>query len=194
MKIAKTSLLHITAYLVYYFVVLCFPRPGCRCRHLSRSPSKPNLHPAYSPASRTEIFTFETSVQLRNYGMSTASSSSVSADSNYTSFLLWDIDREFQNAHDAYEQWMAQNRKRRSTWQCIASPNRETGLERALSLGSHVKKTFEQGKGAFGSRFERGDCEYWLSSTAVLHCRRDDLTGHSNMPRHSLSPAPADTA
>ncbi|KAF1948427.1 hypothetical protein CC80DRAFT_431621 [Byssothecium circinans] len=92
--------------------------------------------------------------------------SGVWEDSHYTSFLLWDIDREFRNAHEAYEQWMSKSRRRRSTWQCIASTNKEDPLEKALSLGRHVDKALQEGKEAFGSRFERGDspCHTVLSA------------------------------
>lgn len=80
-------------------------------------------------------------------------------ESDYASFLLWDIDREFQNAYEAYEQWLARNRRRRSAWQCITGSTQEDALGKALSLGRHVQKLIDDGKEAFGSRFERGDCK-----------------------------------
>ncbi|KAF2639098.1 hypothetical protein P280DRAFT_470499 [Massarina eburnea CBS 473.64] len=83
--------------------------------------------------------------------------SGVWEESNNTFFMLWDIDREFQNAHELYGQWMAKNRRRRSAWQCIAGSSKEDPLEKALSLGRHVQKAIEEGKEAFGWRYERGD-------------------------------------
>lgn len=82
-------------------------------------------------------------------------------DSQSISFVLWDIDREFQNSHEAYEQWLAKTRRKKSTWKCIARSNNEDPLEKSLSLGGHVMKAIKEGKEAFGSTFEKGDCTYY---------------------------------
>lgn len=81
-------------------------------------------------------------------------------EKHYTSFLLWDIDREFQNAHEAYEQWLSRSRRKRFAWECMAGSSREDALAKALSLGRQVRKMIEAGQEAFGRRFERGDCKH----------------------------------
>lgn len=78
--------------------------------------------------------------------------------SQHTSFTLWDIDREFQNAHEAYEQWQARNRRRRPVWACLSVKSQDDELGRALSLGRQVQRLLELGKELFGTRFEQGDC------------------------------------
>jgi hypothetical protein len=78
---------------------------------------------------------------------------------HYTSFLLWDIDREFQTANEAYEEWLAKNRRRRAVWRCIVGSHEEDALGKTLSLGRRVQKCIQDGQDAFGSRFERGDCK-----------------------------------
>ncbi|KAH5224198.1 hypothetical protein HBI62_116590 [Parastagonospora nodorum] len=70
---------------------------------------------------------------------------------------LWDIDREFQNAHEAYEQWQARNRRKRSSWACLGVKNYEDALGKALSLGREVQRVMERGADLYGSRFEQGD-------------------------------------
>ena len=77
---------------------------------------------------------------------------------HHTSFLLWDIDREFQNAHEAYEEWLAKNRRKRAMWKCIAGGNEEDALGKTLSLGRRVQKCIEDGQETYGSRFDRVDC------------------------------------
>jgi hypothetical protein len=70
---------------------------------------------------------------------------------------LWDIDREFQNAHEAYEQWQARNRRKRSAWACFGVKNQDDALGKALNLGREVRRVMETGKELYGSRFEQGD-------------------------------------
>jgi hypothetical protein len=82
-------------------------------------------------------------------------------NSQHTSFTLWDIDREFQNAHEAYEQWQARNRRRRPVWACLSVKSQDDELGRALSLGRQVQRLLEVGKELFGTRFEQGDCTSW---------------------------------
>jgi hypothetical protein len=77
---------------------------------------------------------------------------------HYTSFLLWDIDREFQNAREAYEEWLSKNRRRRALWKCIVGGSEEDTLSRTLNLGRRVQKCVEDGQEEFGARFDRGDC------------------------------------
>lgn len=79
---------------------------------------------------------------------------------HYTSFMIWDIDREFQNAYEAYEEWMIKNRKRRSAWECIGGKGQDDALGKALSLGREVQKVMETGRHQFGSKFEQGDCKF----------------------------------
>ncbi|KAF2256790.1 hypothetical protein BU26DRAFT_558227 [Trematosphaeria pertusa] len=97
-------------------------------------------------------------------------------ESDYASFLLWDIDREFQNAYEAYEQWLARNRRRRSAWQCITGSTQEDALGKALSLGRHVQKLIDDGKEAFGSRFERGDSSCHTILSAQLQRLQHEIT------------------
>jgi hypothetical protein len=74
------------------------------------------------------------------------------------SFLtLWDIDREFENSHEAYEQWQARQRRKRSAWACLGVKHHDDALGKALSLGRDVQRVMETGKELFGTRFERGD-------------------------------------
>ncbi|KAL5118982.1 hypothetical protein ACEQ8H_003111 [Pleosporales sp. CAS-2024a] len=79
---------------------------------------------------------------------------------------LWDLDREFQNAHEAYEQWQTRHGCRRSTWACLGLKHQHDALGKALSLGRQVRRTMETGKELFGSRFEQGDttCHTILSA------------------------------
>jgi hypothetical protein len=112
-------------------------------------------------------------------------------ESNYTSFMLWDIDREFQNACEAYEQMMAKSRRRKTRWQCIAGSKKEDPLEEALSLGRQVQKVFKEGKALFGSRFEKGDCTSIHSFLIYIYIYWS-LTFHPNsdMPHHPFRPTP----
>lgn len=77
----------------------------------------------------------------------------------HTSLLLWDLDREFQNSCEAYEQWQARNRRKRSMWICLGLKNQDDTLGRALSLGRQVERLMESGKELYGVRFEQGDCK-----------------------------------
>jgi hypothetical protein len=82
----------------------------------------------------------------------------VSLDEPQHTFLsLWDIDREFQNAHEGYEQWQARHRRKRSAWACLAVKHQDDALGKALSLGREVQRIMEAGKLRFGTRFEQGD-------------------------------------
>ncbi|KAF1828698.1 hypothetical protein BDW02DRAFT_210061 [Decorospora gaudefroyi] len=84
----------------------------------------------------------------------------------HTSLTLWDIDREFQDAYEAYEQWQARHRRTRSKWVCFGTKNRDDIVGKALSLGRQVQRVMEQGKEMFGARFEEGDskCHAILSA------------------------------
>jgi hypothetical protein len=95
-------------------------------------------------------------------------------------FTLWDIDREFQNAHEAYEQWQARNRRKRSTWACLIVRPNDDALGKVLSLGREVRRVMETGKELFGSRFEQGD-----SMFASHPCEVAVLTMSSDLPDHS---------
>ncbi|KAF2446875.1 hypothetical protein P171DRAFT_240701 [Karstenula rhodostoma CBS 690.94] len=90
-----------------------------------------------------------------------ASSRSTSTESwsedTWTSFLLWDIEREFQSAHEAYERWMTKNPRRRSAWECISRSSKEDPLGRSLRLGTQVQKAIQDGQRKFGQRFDKGD-------------------------------------
>ncbi|KAF9698270.1 hypothetical protein EKO04_003366 [Ascochyta lentis] len=77
--------------------------------------------------------------------------------SQHTSFLLWDIDREFQNAYELYEQLQAKSGHKRSAWSRLAVRSPDDGLAKALSLGREVRNFMETGKKRFGARFEQGD-------------------------------------
>ncbi|KAL6153335.1 hypothetical protein ACJQWK_11632 [Exserohilum turcicum] len=84
----------------------------------------------------------------------------------HTALTLWDIDRVFQDAHEAYEQWQARHRHTRSKWICFGGKNRDDAVGRALSLGRQIQRIMESGKEAFGERFEEGDqkCNTILSA------------------------------
>jgi hypothetical protein len=75
----------------------------------------------------------------------------------HTFLTLWDIDREFQNAHEAYEQWQARQRRKRSAWACLGVKHQDDALGKTLSLGRQVQRVMETGKEVFGTRFEQGD-------------------------------------
>jgi hypothetical protein len=87
----------------------------------------------------------------------------INADSwekgHYLSLTLWDIEREFEKSHEAYEQWQTRNRRKRSKWECFGSRSLDDDLGRALRLGRQVRAMLEKGIEAFGSRFEQGDCK-----------------------------------
>jgi hypothetical protein len=70
---------------------------------------------------------------------------------------LWDIDREFERAHEAYEQWQVRHRRKRSSWACLGVKHQDDTLGKSLSLGRQVQRAMESGKELFGSRFEQGD-------------------------------------
>jgi hypothetical protein len=77
-----------------------------------------------------------------------------------TSLILWDIDREFQDAYEAYGQWQARHRRTRSKWACFGTKNQDDAVGKALSLGRQVQRVMEAGKETFGTRFEEGDCKF----------------------------------
>jgi len=107
-----------------------------------------------SPPSLVCLFVFDESIRAY-FIMSTMA---VSWDKpQHTNLTLWDIDREFQDAHEAYEQWQARHRRTRSKWACFGTKNRDDAVGKALSLGRQVQRIMEQGKERFGARFEEGD-------------------------------------
>ncbi|KAF2470741.1 uncharacterized protein BDR25DRAFT_334336 [Lindgomyces ingoldianus] len=97
--------------------------------------------------------------------------------SNYTSLTLWDIDREFQNSYDAYEQWLSKNRPRRRRWVCFGSRNQDDELGKTLSLGRQIRELMEDGQDCFGRKFERGDsiCHSILESQLLR--MQQEVTG-----------------
>jgi hypothetical protein len=98
------------------------------------------------------------------------------------SFLtLFDIDREFQNAHEAYEQWQARHRRKRSAWACLGVKSQDDALGKVLSLGREVRRVMDTGKELYGSRFEQGDSMF----DGVMLFDGRLLTEHSNMPNHT---------
>lgn len=82
--------------------------------------------------------------------------------SRHTSFLLWDIDREFQNAYELYEQLPAKHGDKRSTWARLAVKSQDDKLAKALNLGREIRSLMETGIKRFGARFEEGDC-VWIN-------------------------------
>jgi hypothetical protein len=104
-------------------------------------------------------------------------------------FALWDIDREFQNAYEAYEQWQARSHRKRSAWACLGVKHHDDALGKTLSLGRQVQRVMDAGMERFGSRFEQGDSE----SARVFWHKTMILTIDSNMSDHSVSTAPANT-
>lgn len=91
---------------------------------------------------------------------SSKTSSACGLDDTWTSFLLWDIEREFQTAHEAYEQWMRKTQRRRSTWDILAGSRKEDPLHRSLRLGSQVQKAVQEGQRKFGQKFDKGDGKF----------------------------------
>lgn len=77
--------------------------------------------------------------------------------SQHTSFLLWDIDREFQNAYELYDQIRARLGYNRSLWSRLAVKTQDDVLAKSLSLGREVRNLMKMGKERFGARFEQGD-------------------------------------
>lgn len=80
--------------------------------------------------------------------------------SQHTSFLLWDIDREFQNAYELYDQLQAKCSHKRPSWARLIVKTQDDVLAKALNLGRDVRNLMETGKKRFGARFEQGDCMY----------------------------------
>jgi hypothetical protein len=78
--------------------------------------------------------------------------------SRHTSFLLWDINREFRNAYELYEQLQAKSGHKRSAWSRLAPKSQDDMLARVLNLGREVRSFMEMGTKRFGERFEEGDC------------------------------------
>lgn len=81
----------------------------------------------------------------------------------WTSFTIWDIDRAFQQAYDAYEQIQLRSHKKRSRWEfCFGFYRRNSEddeLSKNLMLGRQVQNIMDLGRDTIGSRFEKGDCE-----------------------------------
>jgi hypothetical protein len=77
--------------------------------------------------------------------------------SQRTSFLLWNIDREFQNAYELYEQWQEKSGHKRSAWLRLAIKSQDDILAKALNLGRQIKNFMDTGKKRFGTKFEEGD-------------------------------------
>jgi hypothetical protein len=90
--------------------------------------------------------------------------------SQHASLLLWDLDREFQNSYEAYEQWQARNRRKGSAWLCLSTKHQDDALGKALSLGRQIQRLMEHGKQVFGSRFEQGDCESRVRNQMAAQC------------------------
>ncbi|KAL6710722.1 hypothetical protein ACN47E_007779 [Coniothyrium glycines] len=90
-------------------------------------------------------------------------------ESQHTSLTLWDIEREFLNAHKAYEQWQARHRRGRALWACLGLKSQHDALGKALRLGRQVQRLMKTGKELFGARFEQGDssCHTVLSAQLV---------------------------
>ena len=107
--------------------------------------------------------------------------------SQHTSFLLWDIDRGFQNAYELYEQLQAKSGRKRSAWSRIAIKNQDDVLATALNLGREVKNFMETGERRFGTRFEEGDG----ASHRQCSLARTDL--FRNMSHHTRSTAHSHT-
>jgi hypothetical protein len=101
----------------------------------------------------------------------------------HTSFLLWDIDREFQNAYELYEQLQVKSGRKRSAWSRLAIRNQDDALAKALDLGREVKNLMEMGTRRSGARFEEGDG----SSHRKQSMARTDLS--RNMSHYSRSTA-----
>lgn len=97
----------------------------------------------------------------------------------HTSLTLWDIDREFQDAYEAYGQWQARHRSKRTVWACFGTKNRDDTVGKALCLGRSVQRLMATGKERFGSRFEEGDCKsahYILKYTYLLNSAKCNTT------------------
>ncbi|KAJ4369014.1 hypothetical protein N0V83_006096 [Neocucurbitaria cava] len=88
--------------------------------------------------------------------------------SQHTSLALWDIDREFQNAYEAYQQWQAKNGRKRPVWACLRGKRQDDTLSKALRLGRQIQRLMETGKELFGSRFEEGDSKCYTILSAQL--------------------------
>lgn len=120
--------------------------------------------------------------------VNTLSTSTLSAESwekaHYLSLTLWDIDREFQKSHEAYQQWLSKNRPKKSKWRRFRSAKFSDSVGKVLGLGRQIREALENGIEAFGSKFEQGD-----SKPAPTEAWRWALTFDSNKQYHSLRTA-----
>lgn len=104
--------------------------------------------------------------------------------SQHTSFLLWDIDREFQNAYELYEQLQAKSGHKRKAWSRLAMKSQDDALAKALKLGREVKNFMDAGERRFGTRFEEGDgMPYYKRSPAQTYLARN-VSHHTRSTAH----------
>ncbi|KAK7189277.1 hypothetical protein DPSP01_003400 [Paraphaeosphaeria sporulosa] len=103
-----------------------------------------------------------------SFASSRSTSNESSSEDTWSSFLLWDVDREFQHAHEAYERWMTKNQRKRSTWECISGSSKEDPLDRSLRLGSRVQRAIQDGQRKFGQKFDKGDATCHTTLSAQL--------------------------
>ncbi|KAF2655924.1 hypothetical protein K491DRAFT_597871 [Lophiostoma macrostomum CBS 122681] len=90
--------------------------------------------------------------------MSTSTLTSESWEkAHYLSLTLWDIDREFQKSHEAYEQWLSASRRKRAAWDYFGTKRLDVELGKALRSSHQVQELLEKGIESFGSSFEQGD-------------------------------------
>jgi hypothetical protein len=78
----------------------------------------------------------------------------------HTFLLLWDIDCEFRDIYQIYDQLPTRVTRRRVAWMRLGMDNQDDTLRKSLSLGKEIKSLMEIGKERFGTRFEQGDCEH----------------------------------
>lgn len=119
------------------------------------------------PSFFSLFFFFFSSPRLSQKWVLTLSSSHMSMSpeldswekSHYLSLTIWDIELQFQKAREAYEEWLeAKNRRRRARLTCLWTRRNNDTLAKSLQLGRRVQELMEKGIGAFGHRFDKGDC------------------------------------
>ena len=132
---------------------------------MHHSPSWPQA-PRPAPLPLPNSYNSNSSGSHSSHGAMSSSDVAWEKD-NWTTFTVWDIDRAFQEAHDAYALIQQRSRKKRTMLQaCFGIKGAdEDELGRSLGLGRQVKEIMELGRDTIGSKFEKGDCK----STSIEH-------------------------
>jgi hypothetical protein len=77
----------------------------------------------------------------------------------HTFLLLWNLDSEFQDTYQIYDQLSTKTGRKRHSWMRLGLESQDETLRKNLCLGKEIKGLMETGKERLGTQFERGDCE-----------------------------------